>query len=497
MADLRRCEELRTVDVAVGQGRRVGLRSRQGAEGVHPALCPCEVPGQRLLADAGLRAPRVEELERCRVVHRMHDRVLDLHCVVERVLGAHQPGDAGDHRCRHRRPIPHHVIRVGRRALADRDRAHDVDARCCDVDRVVSPARESALPHLKDPLTLGEVAVLITVVAGGDGHDVLERVAGGIRRRPARRLPLRLLVELDVVVHARVPGGDHDQDAGLARPLDGGALGLRPGRVAEAQVDHVGVLVDRVVDRLQLVPEGDRGRRPDPQGHDPALRADAADPFVVVPLRRDDPRDVRAVRVVERVCRCHVGAVPLEVPAVHVVDEPVVVVIHAGRSVLFGRVHPQLVLQIRVVDVDARVDHGDHRMPPSRGERPRFGCIDIGVRGSLPFGLGPRNSLIRELVRLARVVERPLLVEQRIVRVGRDAGDPVRLGEADQRRPLVAADRRRDGRSAADPHHVDVRSRHRSDRPRSEPRVQGPRCRARRTVPPHHHHVTRDEPSDP
>ena len=343
-------------------------------------------------------------------------------------------------------------------------------------------------------MALGHVAVVVAVVAGRHRKDVLEGVAGRIRRSPARRLTLRVLVELDVVVHARVAGGDHDQDAGLASSRDRGTLRLRPHRVTEAQVDHVGVVVDRVVDRLQLVPEREGRRRADPQCHDRAVRTHPADPLVVVVLRRDDARNVRAVRVVERIGWRRVLVVPLEVPAVHVVGEPVPVVIHAIARDL-SRVHPQPIREVRLVDVDAGVDHGDDRgsMHGLRVPCPRR--LDIGSGGAVP-GSPETEALVGHLMELARVVDRPLLLEEGVVGDGRDAGDPVGLGEADQRRPLIAADRGWDGRSTADLHDVDVQPRLRGDRPRAEARVQRPRCRTGRVLLPDHDDMTGNEAGD-
>ena len=77
---------------------------------------------------------------------------------------------------------------------------------------------------------------------------------------------------------------------------------------------------------------------------------------------------------VECVGRRRVRVVPLEVPAVHVVDlNPLQIVVDARYPALL-RVHPQPVHEVRMVDVDAGVDDRDDRGPVHGLHVPRLGA---------------------------------------------------------------------------------------------------------------------------
>jgi hypothetical protein len=167
----------------------------------------------------------------------------------------------------------------------------------------------------------------------------------------------------------------------------------------------VGPVGDRVVDRLHL---GEHVQR-EPKRHDPAAGAHTRDTDGVVHGRRDRPRHVRAVPV--QVARDGVAVV--EVPAVHVVDEPVAVIVDRVAGDL-PRVHPQVRRQIRVGRVDAGVDHSDDRAGRADGDVPGVGRVDVRVGDP---GKG-RRWRIADPVGLSRVAQAPELGEERVVRNG-------------------------------------------------------------------------------
>ena len=101
-----------------------------------------------------------------------------------------------------------------------------------------------------------------------------------------------------------------------------------------------------------------------------------------------------------------VGITSGKVPAVDVVDVAVAVVVDAVTWNLAG-VHPDVVGQVFVGVVNARVDHGDDDTPGAGRDIPGLGSIDVGVRRA---------------AELSGVVQAPELVEVDVVGVGRRAG---------------------------------------------------------------------------
>ena len=100
-----------------------------------------------------------------------------------------------------------------------------------------------------------------------------------------------------------------------------------------------------------------------------------------------------------------VGITSGKVPAVDVVDVAVAVVVDAVTWNLAG-VHPDVVGQVFVGVVNARVDHGDDDTPGAGRDIPGLGSIDVGVRRA---------------AELSGVVQAPELVEVDVVGVGRRA----------------------------------------------------------------------------
>ena len=132
-------------------------------------------------------------------------------------------------------------------------------------------------------------------------------------------------------------------------------------------------VVDRIVDRL-----GGRARGAavapihELEPHDLRAKRDAGHAVVVVGPCGDGASDVGAVRVVV----VGVGVAIHEVVAADVIDVAVPVVVHTVAGDLAG-VAPQVGDQVRVADVHARVDDGDHD-PFARGQVPRRERVDVG-----------------------------------------------------------------------------------------------------------------------
>src|SRR5262249_29703084 len=158
---------------------------------------------------------------------------------------------------------------------------------------------------------IGERREPVGAGRGGDGDNVVEVVVGGI-------------VGGDVVVGAGVAGGGHEDVTLGAGVVEGVEHRLVIPAAAPAVVGDLRPVIHRVVERQHGVAE-----RPAAVGvqelhrHYLHVPVDAGHADAVVPLGADDPGDVRAVAVVV------VGIVVVgnEVPAVDVVDEPVVVVV--------------------------------------------------------------------------------------------------------------------------------------------------------------------------
>src|SRR5687767_9090343 len=91
-----------------------------------------------------------------------------------------------------------------------------------------------------------------------------------------------------------------------------------------------------------------------------------------------------------------------EIPAAKVVNVTVAVVIHAGGPRQLDAVRPHVWSQIRIATLDPRIRHGDHDTAASRGKVPGVWRFDVQ--------------------------ERPLILEERIVRLDEEMADHVRLG---------------------------------------------------------------------
>ena len=116
------------------------------------------------------------------------------------------------------------------------------------------------------------------------------------------------------------------------------------------------------------------------EGHDLRIRGDSSTPDAVVGHRGDRARHMGAVACVV----CRVGIPVVEVPTVDVVDQPVVIVVEAVVG-NFARVGPNLASQIRVVEIDPRIDHRHHRT--SGGDIPRGESIHPRGGSQAPLGV--------------------------------------------------------------------------------------------------------------
>ena len=177
----------------------------------------------------------------------------------------------------------------------------------------------------------------------------------------------------------------------------------------------------------------------------------ARDADAVVADGADDAGDVGAVAVLV----VGVAVLVARVVAVDVVDEAVLVVVEAVAGDL-APVHPQVRLEVEVVEIDAGVedDDGDGVAPGRdgvrRGGRPRLEGVDVGV--------GHGGRAVDEVAKGAVVMERPLEGEEGVVRgqhgrvrrsrldVRRVEAAPLHLGQAD--------DEVGDGAHAVEPVHL-------------------------------------------
>mmetsp|Transcript_19370 Transcript_19370/g.60640 ORF Transcript_19370/g.60640 Transcript_19370/m.60640 type:complete len:449 (+) Transcript_19370:794-2140(+) len=240
---------------------------------------------------------------------------------------------------------------VAVRALALGHRRVDGYARRRDVDdgTVVGPRRADAgLLDRADADDVGMAARVVMlavppVVAGGEDEDAA------------------LLVEVvDRVVVERI----------RTRHVRGAPRVGRDARAVVRAIDQRASRVGRISG--PAVAEGLRGHELDAPGAGAAR--DARDSNAVVRDRRDRPGAVRAVRVpVHDVLLSPPGQAPG--PAVTIVNETVVVVVDAVIAYL-SLVDPNVLREVRMVDVDARVDDLDHQVRAAGLDLPRLVELD-------------------------------------------------------------------------------------------------------------------------
>ena len=270
---------------------------------------------------------------------------------------------------------------------APRQGAEDVHARRRQVDRVRSVVREPRL--------------VVIAVRGRHRDDVRQVVAGREER-------------LKVGVDAFVPGRRDEDHPGISGGADSVHQRLREIVAPPGVVQNVDTQAGGVVDRgdgggggavASGVEEFQRDQR-----HAPG---DAGDADGVVSDGADRSRDVRTVpEVIHRIV-----VVVVEVPAVHVVQEAVLVIVDAVAGDL-ARVGPDVGRQVGMRVVDAAVDDADDDRTIAGGDRP----------GGLGRDVGPGKT-----ARLTAVVQSPQERVALVVRRQHGVQDIVRLGVFDMR----------------------------------------------------------------
>ena len=227
------------------------------------------------------------------------------------------------------------------------------------------------------------------------------------------------------LLDAVVAGRHHEERAPDAR-RSRGERGCSAGP-AERAVHHARAHVGGVVECVREVEDGAAARAVEAaHGQDLRVPREPGDAGAVVADRRDRPGDVRAV-VVEVV---RVVVVADEVPAAHVVDEPVAVVVPAAGRV--GAVGEDVRRQVGVVPCDSAVHDGDEHVRAADGQVPRELRVDVGVRGARHAG-----------DRLPEVPQAPEVADPWVVRYrGRRLQARVGLGIDHVRVALERADRR-------------------------------------------------------
>jgi len=262
------------------------------------------------------------------------------------VVGLAEREDARDVGAGHRRARGGAVGRAGERAV-------DVDAggRDVDVGAVVGEGRvDAAVLRRRDRDRFRVVARVVVagarLVARGEDDDALARAARDDGVEVVDRVEDGLLVRAGRGVAPRVR---RDVRA-VVRAVDDGLGEAAHGRVAEADRDHE---LDAAVGR-------------------PVAAGDARDARAVVRVGRDRPAAVRPVPVGTEEVRPRVVGV---VVAVAVVDEAVAVVVDAVAADL-ARVEPDVVLEVRVRQVEARVEDLDDDVRVARLDVPGVLHVD-------------------------------------------------------------------------------------------------------------------------
>ena len=294
---------------------------------------------------------------------------------------------------------------------------------------------------------VGKPGPVVVVVRGRHRDDGVEgQLAGPV-------VDARVVVVLRVVARRR-----QQEDVLLVRVGHGVPQGLAVVvHETPAAAHHSRAVVRRVDDALGRVRAEALKVLPadDAQRHDAHPPVDAGDPDAVVAFRPDDPGAVRAVAVVVH----GIVVIILEVPATHVVDVPVAVVVHAVAWDL-ARVGPHVVHQIRVVVVNAGVQHCHHHVPRADGNVPRLLGVDIGVRCAAG---------------LARVVQSPALRIAEIVGGVPKPDLPVGLGVDHPLVPPKALNSLLHGLARDEPHPVHTQ-------PRTAPQPLDPQALAQFAV---------------
>ena len=335
--------------------------------------------------------------------HGRDDRRADLCGGRLRVGGRHQGHEPGHVRRGHRRAAVARIAVVGRRRI-------DAHAR-----RGHLHGRRAVVRERREP---------VRGIGGGHGDTRRSHGIGGVGAH-------------GVIVRTLVARGGDAENSSIASRRDRVAECRRATASAPAVVRGDDVHAICPPHHRRVVQRGDRGARRTAaarveklQPHDRHLPVDPCDAGAIVADRADRAGHMGAVRVVVE----HVGGVGGEVPAEDVVDKTVAIVVDAVACRLAG-IAPDVRGQIRMVVIDAGVDHGDDHRPRAGGDIPRRRGVDVGIG---------------KPARLRRVVESPEAIKGGIVwKRCRRSDDPVGFDGADARggsRPAEDVGRRGPGR---------------------------------------------------
>ncbi len=246
-----------------------------------------------------------------------------------------------------------------------------------------------------------------------------------------------------VVVLAVVAGGDHVERLRVFR--EGVAFRRAFRRAAEREVCHLSAVGPRVVDRRDDRRGGAaafaQGRcvGTGPQRHDPRVLRDAADADAVVAGGTDRAGGVHPVAAGDQIVVGRVGVLagafragPDEVIAMHVVDEPVAVVVDPVAWYL-AWIDPGDRPEVGAVEAVARVDIGDYDRGRSHGQVPGAWSVDVGPCDGAGEVTDPGS----------KVAQAPLLGKQRVVGNRGRGAVAVAFGDKDRRVGIQRLDRRR------------------------------------------------------
>jgi hypothetical protein len=218
---------------------------------------------------------------------------------------------------------------------------------------------------------------------------------------------------------------------------------LRPLPIPPGVVGDVHTLRHRVVDGFDGIRDVAAIGAEELERSDLGIPVNARHTYAVVAGRSDGARDVRAVLVAvagDGVGIVDGGVVVGEVVAVDVVHVAVAVVVRAVAGDLAG-VGPDVVPEVRVVDVHALVDHAYHDVRATGGHIPGLGHVGVSIRG--PAGL-------------AGVIEAPQVSVAGIVGSRGRVHLEVRLGVGDAGRLFVGLHGLGDGEVPRQVHDVHV-----------------------------------------
>lgn len=300
-------------------------------------------------------------------IRRLHDAPTDLFRRPLRPYGFDQRRDAGNQRSRQARSgqtvdISGHARRRSHIMRIARPVREHLHRRCGDVGAVPPEIRVRRF-------------LIERIRSAHTDHDILSPVdAHRIRRG---------IVDVDPVFRVPiVPRRRYHDDPRICRIPDRLVQNVVVHVTDETQIDDARAVAHGVPDRLDDVGDiaASIGIKHD-ERHQPHIPIDARDADAVIPPRADQRSDDRPM--IPRVFhldplahRTDIRRIRNEVPSMHVIRQSVPIIVDAVFRDLLP-VCPNVVLQIRMGNIDAAVDHGDDHPLRSRGDRPSFRGVDL------------------------------------------------------------------------------------------------------------------------